>query len=279
MTDSNTVHFRILEDIARDLSRELNFPTCLDASISIRNALRDANVSVHRLVQVISVEPLITAKILHLANSVAYNPGGSQVTALSAAINRVGLESVRTISLTVALEQLLHSRHLVSFEDLGRQTWEHSLQVAVNARVLARRLGRVNPDDAMLAGVVHDIGIFYLVYRASEYPEYRDDRSALMDLVIGWHESIGESLLYALGLPEHIIQAVRDHDHIKHVDTPCSLTDILYFANLLAGGSEWLHIEGGAQANAEAEADRARYADLIAEAQDEVRDLRQALAG
>jgi putative nucleotidyltransferase with HDIG domain len=277
MTSSNATHFRILEDIASDLSREVNFPTCLDASISIRNSLRDPNVSVQRLSQVVSVEPLITAKILHLANSVAYNPGGAVVTALPVAINRIGFETVRTTSLTVALDQMLHSRHLVAFEDIGKQTWEHSLQVAVNARVLARRLGRVNPDDAMLAGVVHDIGIFYLVYRASEYDEYRNDRNALLDLVIGWHESIGESLLFALGLPDNIIRAVRDHDHLKHVDTPCSLTDILYFANLLAGGTEWLHIDGD-ERSAEAEADRARYADLIAEADDEIRELRQALA-
>ena len=276
---TNPLHFRILEDIAKDLSGEMNFPTYLDASMTVRNVLRDPLVSVDKVAQVISVEPLIAAKLLRLANSIAYNPSGKSIADVRTAIHRVGFETVRTTSMSVAMEQMLRSKNLAAFEDIGRLTWEHSLQVAAIARVLARRLGRVNPEDAMLAGMVHDIGVFYLLYRAAEYPEYKENREDLLSLVIGWHESIGESLLAALGIPEHITQAIREHDELRHVETPSSLADALYFANLLAGGNyEWLGCDTGVYDTEQAVADRARYTDLLDEAWDDIREIQAALS-
>jgi len=276
---SSTSHFRILEDISRDLSGELNFPTCMDAAILVRNTLKDPNANLERVAQVIGIEPLISSKLLRMANSVAYNPSGKAITELMSAISRLGFEAVRTTSLAVAMDQMLKSRNLASFDALARQAWEHSLQVAAIARVLARRIGRVNPDEAMLAGLVHDIGIFYLLYRAAEYPEYRNDPTATIELVAGWHESIGESLLHILGLPERIAEAVRDHDRLHNVETPCSVRDVLYFANLLAGPeADWLPCRINPDELEAREADRERYADLLQEAEDDIRELRAALS-
>lgn len=273
------IHFRILEDIAHDLSGDVNFPTCMDAAILVRNTLRDPLASIERVVQVIGVEPLISSKLLRLANSVSYNPGGQRVSDLATAIRRLGFEVVRTTSLAVAMDQMLKSRNLADYDDLAHQAWEHSLQVAAIARVLARRIGRVKPDEAMLAGLVHDIGVFYLLFRAAAYDEYRTDRTAMIDLIRGWHESIGESLLHILGLPDHVTDAVRDHDQPQNIEAPSSLADILYFANLLAMENRGaLLTEVAPQVIDQGIADRQRFADLLAEAEDDIRELRSALA-
>lgn len=272
-------HFRILEDIARDLSSDVNFPTCMNAAVLVRNTLRDPYANLSRVVQVIGVEPLISSKLLKLANSVAYNPSGKTLSELEPAISRLGFEVVRTASLAVAMDQMLKSRNLSSFAELPHNVWEHSLRVAAIARVLARHIGRINPDEAMLAGLVHDLGIFYLLYRASEYPEYTQNKADILELICGWHESIGESLLHILGLPERIIDAVRDHDQPQNVKTPCSVRDVLYFANLLAGcDTKWLPILTDAEEINTRNADRERYHDLIAEADDDIAKLHAALA-
>ncbi|MBP8868169.1 MAG: HDOD domain-containing protein, partial [Propionivibrio sp.] len=196
------IHFRILEDIARDLSGDVNFPTCLDAAMLVRNTLRDPLADLQLVVRAISTEPLISSKLLKLANSVSYNPSGKPITDLQLAVARLGFEIVRTTSLAVAMDQMLKSKNLTTYDQISHAAWRHSMQVAAIARVLARRIGRINADEAMLAGLVHNIGIFYLLYRAAEYPEYRDDQPAMLELLAGWHESIGESLLHILGMPE-----------------------------------------------------------------------------
>lgn len=278
MAAGPSLHFRILEDIARDLSGDVNFPTCLDAAILVRNTLKDPFADLDKVVQAVGVEPLISSKLLRLANSVNYNPSGRPISELAGAISRLGFEAVRTTSLAVAMDQMLKSRHLSAYAGIARQAWEHSVEVAAIARVLARRLGRISPDEAMLAGLVHDIGIFYLLYRASDSPEYRHDEAAILELLAGWHEEIGESLLHILGLPERITGAVRDHERLHNVETPCTVRDVLYFANLLASSDPtWLPIEISPTERAQREADRARFGDLVEEAEEDIRELRSTL--
>lgn len=277
-TDSR-IHFRILEDIARDLSGDVNFPTCMDAAILIRNTLKDPITNLERVVQVVGIEPLISSKLLRLANSVSYNPSGRTITDLATAIGRLGFEAVRTTSLAVAMDQMLKSKNLAAYDNIAHQAWEHSVRVAAIARVLARHLGRISPDEAMLAGLVHDIGIFYLLYRAASYPEYSDNEPAMTELISGWHESIGESLLHILGLPENIVEAVHDHDHLKNIETPCSVRDVLYFANLLAETPQIFLPGDIAPANIELmKADRERYIDILSEAEEDIQELKAALS-
>ncbi|MGE5386469.1 MAG: HDOD domain-containing protein [Betaproteobacteria bacterium] len=279
MAADNNIHFRILEDIAQDLSGELNFPTSLDAAIMVRNTLKDPEVKLDQVARAIALEPLIASKLLRLANSVVYNPAGQSITDLKTAVTRMGFEAVRTTSLAVAMDQIMKSKNLANFDKFAKLTWEHSIQVAATARVLARRVGRVNPEEALLAGLVHDIGIFYLLYRAAEYQQYRESQEALIELVAGWHESIGESLLHILGLPERIVNAVRDHDQLRDLDNPCTLSDVIYFANLLSGGNfEWLPTGVNAIDQAMVDTVRARYAALLEEAQDDIQELRAALS-
>lgn len=278
MAEDSSLHFRILEDIARDLSGEISFPICMDAAILVRNTLKDPLANLARVVQVVGMEPLISSKLLRLANSISYNPSGKAITELSTAIARLGFDVVRTTSLAVAMDQMLKSRNLANYDTIAQSFWEHSVQASAIARVLARHLGQINQDEAMLAGLVHDIGIFYLLYRAAEYPEYRRDLAATFDLLHGWHESIGESLLHILGLPESITKAVRDHHQLMNIETPRSVRDVLYFSNLLADidpqclGAETNPTELEARA-----ADRLRYIDLIEEAKEDILELRTAL--
>lgn len=272
-------HSRLLGEIERDLSSDVNFPTCLDAALAIRNALRDPFASLERVALAIGGEPLIASKLLRLANSTAYNPGAQLSSDLGAAIQRLGFEIVRTTALAVALEQMLASRRQARNERIGHDAWTHSIEVAAIARALARRLGAINPEEALLAGLVHDIGVFYLLYRTAEHPEYADD-AQLMDLLRNWHEQIGLALLQQFGLPAEVITAIRGHDRPRDLAAPCALGDVLYFANLLAGGDrDWAPDDLTPQESAARATDRARLAGLLDEAGDDIAALRSALAG
>jgi len=277
MPSNKNIHFHILEDIARDLSGDVNFPTCLDAAILVRNSLKDPSANLERVVQAIGVEPLICSKLLRLANSVSHNPSGDRITHLATAIGRLGFDIVRTTSLAVAMDQMLKSRNLVAYDRIARETWEHSVHVAAIARVLARHLGRVQPDEAMMAGLVHNIGVYYLLYRAAEYPEYRNNEPAMIELLAGWHEGISESLLHILGVPPSITEAVRDQSRLRDVETPCTVSDILYFSIVLAGNDLPWQTNPVPAAETQ-EANLARYADLLLEAEEDIADLRAALA-
>ena len=100
---ASAVTFKILEDIARDLSgSEIIFPTFLDITFQVRAALKDPNLNIEQLSKLVGAEPLMSAKIIRMANSVAMNPSGREVADVKSAIVRVGMEAVRTVAFAVA---------------------------------------------------------------------------------------------------------------------------------------------------------------------------------
>lgn len=242
----NAQRMRMLEDIAQELSGEVVFPTCFDLAVRIRKVLQDDRLSINQIVAQISLEPLIDAKLLQLANSVAYNPNGVNVRDIKTAVSRIGLETVRGVAMAITMNQMLRSRDMNGFEDLALHLWEHSLKSASAAYVIARHLApRLNPDEALLAGLIHDLGAFYMLYRATKYDELRTRPDTVKYLIAQWHESIGVSLLDALEMPEEIVEAVRDHDVLRLPPSiPRTLKDVVFMANMLAGGLyEWIHLD------------------------------------
>lgn len=240
--DLKAQRFQMLEDIAKELSGEVVFPTHFDAVLRLRKVLQDPNETISGIANAVSMEPLISAKLLNLANSVAFNPQGMQVIDLKSAVTRLGINAMRATALSIVMTQLLRAKGMASFSDLTHKLWEHSIRTAAAARVLARKFPRFNADEAMLAGLVHDLGAFYMLYRATQYEELRERPDTVRYLIVQWHESIGISLLGALGLPDEIVNATDEHDRLRPPPAPLrTLGDLVYVANMLSGGHfEWL---------------------------------------
>ena len=239
----NAQRFRMLEDIAHELAGEVVFPTSFDLITRLRKALQNPNYSLEQIAALLALEPLISARLISLANSAAYNAGGQEIRDVKRAVARLGLNNVRSTAMAIAMNQLLRSKDMAAFDNVAQKLWQHSLHAASAAHVLARHLTSLTPDEAMLAGMVHDLGAFYMLYRATQYAELRDRPDTVTHLIDQWHDSIGHSLLLALGLPEEVADAMRDHDQPRELPaTPRNLADVIYVANLLAGGaSEWTY--------------------------------------
>ena len=279
MQDLKAAHLPLLEEILRDLSGEPSFPTCMDAATLIWDTLKDPEASLERVAKAVSIEPLIASKVLRMANAAARNPSGKIITALPPAISTLGFECVRTISLAVALDQLLKTPKLAIFSALAKKTWTHSLHLAAIARVLARHIGRINPDEAMLCGLVSHIGIFYLLYRAADKPAYQQDNSLLTDLLQNHHQSTGTHLLQSLALPDHIITALQTPISFTPQENPLTLSEVLYFAELLTDETlPWSNAGVTPIDNQARETDRSRYANLLEEAAEDISAMQAALA-
>lgn len=279
---SKAVTFKILEDIARDLSgKEITFPTFLDITFQVRSALKDPNLNVDQLAKLVGAEPLMSTKIIRMANSVALNPSGREIADVKNGIIRVGMEAVRTVSFAVAMEQLLCSKQMKPFEDISRRLWEHTAHVAALSRVLARKIAKINGDEAMFTGLVHDIGVFYLMSRAAGFPELVADKAELHALLAGWHDSIGHALLSALGSPESVLQAVQEHETPREIKEIKTLSDVLYVANKIANRtSRWRDPEYDGEVDTsmlDSLFDADTLASIVEESEEEVASLKAAL--
>lgn len=244
--DSQQVAFRFLKDIAADLSkREVTFPTFANATLKIRRALEDPAIAAERVAHLVASEPLLAAKLVQISNSAAVNPGGKPVADVRTAVTRVGFDTVRSVAVAVAMDQLRVADDMNKYAPRAERAWSHSLQVAALSYVIAQKLTRINPEEALFAGLVHDIGYFYLLARAAKYPELDNDPATLDAVLADWHAPIGQTLLHSFKLPEATLNAVAEHENGRYQMPARTLVDVVTLANLVAAQTNPIHLAAG----------------------------------
>lgn len=261
---------------------EITFPTGLDVSMKILRQLDDPDCHVELAAQLIRGEPLIAARVVAVANSAAYNRrAGLEVTDLRNAISRIGLRTVRTLTTAIATRQMAGAPTDPALREIAAKLWEHTAHVASLAHVIARKITHLDPETAFFAGIVHEIGGFYLISRAPDFPGLLAGEPA--DWVETAEPIIGRAILGRLGVPEPVMLAVEALWEGLLALPPVSLGDTLLLANELAPVASPLYESGNLRhdlSNAhviDAINEDGVMSDILQEAADEVSSLTAAL--
>lgn len=225
-----------IESIAKELSsKDLIFPSFPDITMRIRNALNDPNISADKVARIVGTEPVLSAQLLRLANSAALCAGCNPVTDLPTAIKRLGYALVRNAAIALGIRQLAQNTHQSIMHAPLEELWRHSIQVAVLSYVLAKKQTGLNPDTAMLAGLLHDIGMFYILVNINKYPDLFADETTIKNIPHQTHAQISSAILESWDIPEDIISAACDHEMPGRIHyAPADLTDVVMVANILA---------------------------------------------
>jgi HD-like signal output (HDOD) protein len=274
--------------IAEQVGRgELIFPTNVHTSIKLQQALDDPDCGIESAAKLVLTEPLLSARVVAIANSVAYSRFGGGVTNVKTAVTILGFNTLRSIVATVIIRQLTHAITVPTLREMANQLWEHSAHVAALAHVISRRVSKVDAETALFAGIVHEVGGFYLLSRAEEFPALLEDMSSRPDdLVDELAESpeavIGRAVLNKLMVPKTVISAVESLWYGMRVMPPETLGDTLLLANDLAGISSPLDTRSESTIQQDAsEIDFAigdgTLSSILEESQEEVLSLTSAL--
>lgn len=228
--------FAFVQALAGELNGgELELPSFPDAVMRVTQALDDEDVDVNRLAVLIGSEPTLSGRLMKVANSAMMHRGNKPVTEIRSAINRLGLDMVRNAAMAVAMEQLLLAKEHNDIRNLMGQLWQHSIKVAAIAYTLAQQHESLNPDEAMLAGLVHDIGKLYIWTRAKTFPDFLCDVDALAEVTNQWHPVIGKLILENWGFQPEVLDAAEGHESLEdHGFGPPDLVSIVGVANVLS---------------------------------------------
>lgn len=213
---------------------ELNFPTSLDAGRRVLKAVGNPNVSVSELAKIVVAEPLLSAKVIRLANSVALNPGNQTVVDVRQAVLRVGLDPIKALAMVLIMEQLRQSQRHSGCRNLADRLWERSVHVAALSYVLARKLTTLNADEAMFAGIVTDLGRFYLLSRVADHPVLLEDVVVLAETISDLADDASQMVLDKLNQPTSVVAAVLASRRFSGSVPPATLGDILFIARAVS---------------------------------------------
>jgi len=230
------VAFTFVQALASELSGgKIELPGFPHIVMRVQKVLGDENADGTRIVKVLGSEPVLASQIVRMANSAALNPGGVHVTDLRAAVARVGLDTVRSATIAFAMRQLRDAPSLKGLEAPLGVLWRRSVQVASLSCVVARKLTTVNPDTALLAGLLQGIGRLYILTRASGHRALFADQDSYQTIEQDWHLSIAAALLENWGIADEIVQAVHESENIDRESRgPVSLADVLAAGTILA---------------------------------------------
>ncbi|HXA91630.1 MAG TPA: HDOD domain-containing protein [Steroidobacteraceae bacterium] len=280
---TNTAAFAFVQSLAGELSGgKVDLPSFPDIAMRVRQTLADDNVTPAKIVRVVSSEPALAARLLQIANSAALNIAGKAVNDLRTAVARMGFNMVRSAAIAFAMSQLKKVDELKGLEKPLDDLWRRSCAVAAMSHVLARRFSKVNPDTALLAGLLHGVGQLYILTRASKHPELFANQPVYHAIVRDWHANIAKALLENWDMAEEIVLAVSEYEQLERDHKgPVDLTDVLSVAHLLVAYQD--HPESielnmqGVRACARMQLDANAYQKIIAESAAEITAMQQAL--
>jgi len=218
---------------AQAVRGEITFPTSVNAVLRLQLALDDPDCHVEEAIRLVLSEPQLAARTVAMANTAAFGGNsGVPVTNVRAAVTRIGYRRLQALVASLVVRQFGSRIKDRALRAKAEQLWEHTAHVAALAYALARKVTYVNPDTAMFAGIVHEVGGFYLLSRADEFPGLLDDD------VENWGELcedvVSAEVMKKLNIPGPVAEAIADMRGGWLNMPPGSLLDTLLLANQYA---------------------------------------------
>lgn len=228
----NKVEETLLDQLFTDLEKgKLTLPTLPEVALRVRENLENENAGMGQVAKVITTDAALSARLIQVANSPLLRASRS-IDSVEAAITRMGATMTRNLVTSIAMEQMFQATSDVTDKYL-RDLWEHSLQVAAISNALCRQFTKLKPDEALLAGLVHDIGALPIISRAEDIPELLNNEALLAHVIEQAHPMIGEAILKKWNFTPELIMVAAEHENVARTHAGnADYTDLVIVANL-----------------------------------------------
>jgi putative nucleotidyltransferase with HDIG domain len=198
---------REIRDYVKGIYRSRTIPTLL---AKILEVIRDDDSSPQELFQLISHDQVLAERVIRVANSAIFGHSG-KVKGLQHAVMFLGYERIRAIALAMGVMEVFPGRNSFDVQNL----WIHGYEVAYISAAVSDTICMATPDEAFLAGLLHDIGrvIFFEKDRERYYRiGTEDDMLAKEVELFGCtHAEAGGWYAESVGIPEELVHAIRYH--------------------------------------------------------------------
>ena len=163
MTQTNTIADKIADQTTE-------IATLPEITIRIVEVVQDPRSTAHSLHKIVANDLALSARILRVVNSAFYGLPG-QIGSIDRAIMLLGLNAVKNIAIAASLSKMF--KHSTPCDDFtGKDLWTHSVAVGATNKLITQELHMALPDEAFLAGLIHDLGLVSLIQcRGKDLPE------------------------------------------------------------------------------------------------------------
>jgi HD-like signal output (HDOD) protein len=226
----NTQFFNSFSQAYRE--NKLSLPSLPQVAIKLRKAMEKEDIGVKEVIAIVQVDAPIVSKLIQVSNSVLYAPA-TPIKNCHDAVTRLGLETTRKLVMGISVKQLFQCKSPQLMSKM-QELWKKSLHVSSLSFVLAQESGEVNPEDALLAGLICDIGAIPLIHFAEQHPENYPDLNELQTVMPYLNPPVGSLVLHTLGFANEITEIPKHSEDWYYESNSDKLTliDVVILAKL-----------------------------------------------
>jgi len=185
-------------DLAEEILAEIDsnliqLPTLPEVALRVREAVENENADAATIAGMVANDAALSARLLQVANSPLYR-GRVEIDSIQQAITRLGVKMVRSLVISLAMKQIFQATS-DTLDQQFRKVWDTSLQVAAISRVLAGAVPELENEQAMLGGLIHNIGALPILTKMDEQYGFNADQAIVTSLIEELSPGIGARIL------------------------------------------------------------------------------------
>ncbi|MEZ5509502.1 MAG: HDOD domain-containing protein [Gammaproteobacteria bacterium] len=223
---------QLLLDIYADLrNNKLILPSLPEVAVRIRRLIDEGTNSAKKISQAVNTDPAIAAKLIKAANSPLFR-GTKEFETSSQAIVRLGMQTTKQLVTSFTVKELFKVKSNVLKKRMD-VLWQHSIEIASICFVLARHTRGLDPDQGLLAGLLHDIGVVPILMYAEEYPTLVNDPRLLEKTIKDLKTELGPVILKRWNFNEEMVVAAQHSENWRYQhDGEVDFADLVIVAHL-----------------------------------------------
>lgn len=232
LAEESEEHHLLMEFYAELRSNQLSLPSVPDVAWKVRRAVDREESTAAQVASAITADPAMAAKLVKSCNSPLYR-GFSDVRNVREAVVRLGMRTTRQLVTVFAMREVFKARH-PSLQKAMERLWRHSREVAALSWVLADSATRINPEEALLAGLLHDIGVVPILVQAEHHVNLFSDEANLSHAIGELRADVGAAVLENWAFPSSFQEVVRCAEEWSYESREPSpqLVDVVIVAQL-----------------------------------------------
>jgi len=208
-------------------------PSMPDLARRIGEVIDDPSTASEHIARVIQTDPALAARVMSVVNSAAYNTG-RPITKLSQAVSRLGREQIRNLVYSFIIKGIFETDSALLKQRM-QTLWAHSCHVAAIAALLARHTPGLDSERALLAGLIHDIGVVPVLDQARHQPELLENPSLLERVIDELRGEIGALTMRQWGFGQDMIDiAAQAEDWSRQGTVIPDYLDVVLLAQMHA---------------------------------------------
>jgi HD-like signal output (HDOD) protein len=207
----------------------LLLPTIPDIAVKVRRAINDSHASSAQIAKILQADMSISARLIQIANSPLFG-GRRKTESCPEALTRLGLKTSQDIIVAFAIKAVFNAKSALIRQKM-QTLWTHSSHVAAISAILAHKTSGFDPDKAMLAGLIHDIGVVPILTYMDQRPDIIANPAQLNETVKALRIPIGQAIIGSWDFPADFAEVIKNAENwFRESGEPASYSDIVMIA-------------------------------------------------